>query len=127
MPYNNDFRVMIYNKAHLDKAGIAGAPKTPDELLAAAKAIRDKGIVAHPIGLPLSASEGASTAWYLMTKAFGGDLFDQDFKPLFVSPDSAGYKAMAFEVQALKDGLIGRDRPQGCRDPGAFQGWQGFL
>jgi multiple sugar transport system substrate-binding protein len=106
VPYNNDFRVMIYNKAHLDKAGIAAAPKTPDELLAAARAIRDKGIVAHPIGLPLSASEGASTAWYLMTKAFGGDLFDKDFKPLFVNPDSAGYKAMAFEVQALKDGLI---------------------
>ena len=26
-------------------------------------------------------TEGASTSWYLLTKAFGGDLFDKDFKP----------------------------------------------
>ncbi len=105
VPYNNDYRVMIYNKAHLEKAGVA-VPKTPEELLAAAKTIRDKGIAEHPIGLPLSATEGSATAWYLLTKAFGGDLFDADFKPLFVEPDSAGYKAMAFEVEALKEGLI---------------------
>ena len=41
-----------------------------------------------------------------MTKAFGGDLFDKDFKPLFTTPDSAGYKAMAFELMLLKEGLV---------------------
>jgi multiple sugar transport system substrate-binding protein len=106
IPYNNDYRVMIYNKAHLTKAGIAEAPKTPDELLAAAKAIKEKAGVEYPIGLPLSATEGAATAWYLLTKAFGGDLFDADFKPLFTDPASGGYKAMQFEVDALKNGLI---------------------
>jgi multiple sugar transport system substrate-binding protein len=106
VPYNNDYRVMIYNKAHLAAAGIAEAPKTPEELLAAAKAIKEKGVAEFPIGLPLSASEGAATAWYLMTKAFGGDLFDADFKPLFTDPESAGFKAMSFEVDALKAGLI---------------------
>ena len=30
----NDFRVLIYNKAHLAKAGISAPPKTPDELIA---------------------------------------------------------------------------------------------
>ena len=106
VPYNNDFRVMIYNAAHLKSAGIAAAPKTPDEMLAAARLIKEKGIAEHPIGLPLSASEGSATAWYLLTKAFGGELFDADFKPLFVDPQSAGYKAMEFEVAALKEGLI---------------------
>jgi multiple sugar transport system substrate-binding protein len=105
VPYNNDFRVMIYNKAHLERAG-AAVPKTPEELLAAAKAVKEKAGVEHPIGLPLSATEGASTAWYLLTKAFGGDLFDTSFKPLFTDPSSAGYRAMAFEVEALKQGLI---------------------
>jgi multiple sugar transport system substrate-binding protein len=105
VPYNNDYRVMIYNKGHLEKAG-ATVPKTPDELLAAAKAIKQKGIVEYPIGLPLSATEGASTAWYLLTKAFGGDLFDAEFKPLFTQASSAGYKAMQFEIEALKAGLI---------------------
>ena len=106
IPYNNDFRVTIYNKAHLDAAGVMSPPKTIDELLAAARAVKAKGAVEFPIGLPLSASEGAATAWYLLTKAFGGDLFDKDFKPLFTDPGSAGFKAMQFEVDALKEGLI---------------------
>ena len=81
-------------------------PTTLDELVADAKQIKAKGIVEYPIGLPLSPSEGASTSWYLLTKAFGGDLFDKDFKPLFITPDSAGYKAMAFELMLLKEGLV---------------------
>lgn len=106
VPYTNDFRVMIINRKHFTDAGVKGTPKTLDELVAAAKAIKDKGISKYPIGLPLSATEGASTAWYLLTKAFGGELFDKDKKPLFGSADSAGYKAMAFELQLLKDGLV---------------------
>lgn len=104
--YNNDFRVMIYNKNHLASANISAVPTTPDELLAAARAIKAAGVADHPIGLPLSASEGTSTAWYLMTKVFGGELFDDNFEPLFVDKDSAGYKAMEFEISAIKEGLI---------------------
>ncbi|GGE22582.1 hypothetical protein GCM10011390_47430 [Aureimonas endophytica] len=106
VPYNNDFRILILNKDHLKRAGIAEAPKTPQALLDAAKTIKAAGVADYPIGLPLSATEGSATAWYLLTKAFGGDLFDADFKPLFTSPDSAGYKAMQFEIDALKAGLI---------------------
>lgn len=105
VPYNNDFRVLIYNAAHLTAAGVA-APKTPAELLDAARAVKAAKIADYPIALPLSASEGAATAWYLLTKAFGGDLFDADFKPLFTDPASAGYQAMAFEIAALNEGLI---------------------
>ncbi|OYU38181.1 MAG: ABC transporter substrate-binding protein [Pseudorhodobacter sp. PARRP1] len=105
VPYNNDFRVLIYNAAHLTQAGV-GVPKTPAELLDAARAVKAAKIADYPIALPLSASEGAATAWYLLTKAFGGDLFDADFKPLFTDPASAGYQAMAFEIAALNEGLI---------------------
>ncbi|BDA84433.1 hypothetical protein Sa4125_19750 [Aureimonas sp. SA4125] len=106
VPYNNDFRILILNRDHLTRAGIKDAPKTPDDLLAAAKAIKAAGIADFPIGLPLSATEGSATAWYLLTKAFGGELFDDAFAPQFTAPDSAGYKAMEFEVEALKAGLI---------------------
>jgi multiple sugar transport system substrate-binding protein len=106
VPYTNDFRVMLVNKKHFTDAGITKMPTTLEELVADAKQIKDKGITQYPIGLPLSTTEGASTSWYLLTKAFGGELFDKDFKPLFVTPDSAGYKAMAFEKQLLDDGLV---------------------
>jgi multiple sugar transport system substrate-binding protein len=106
VPYSNDFRVMLINKKQFADAGITQMPKTLDELDAAAKQIKEKGISTYPIGLPLSATEGASTSWYLLTKAFGGDLFDKDFNPQFLKPDSAGYKALAFELTLLKDGLV---------------------
>ncbi|MDX7950803.1 sugar ABC transporter substrate-binding protein [Lichenihabitans sp. Uapishka_5] len=106
LPYNNDYRLLILNEDHLKKAGIDHAPTTPDELMSDAKAIKAKGVVAYPIGLPFSATEGSATAWYLLTRAFGGELFDAASKPLFTSPDSPGYKALAWEMAALKDGLI---------------------
>jgi multiple sugar transport system substrate-binding protein len=81
MPYNNDYRILIVNAAKAGQAGISAAPKTLDELTADARAVKAKGVVAFPIGLPLSATEGTATAWYLLTKAFGGELFDKDFKP----------------------------------------------
>ncbi|NLS08089.1 sugar ABC transporter substrate-binding protein [Rhizobium sp. P32RR-XVIII] len=106
VPYTNDFRVMLINKKHFSDAGVTEMPKTLDALVAAAKKIKEKGVSKYPIGLPLSATEGASTSWYLLTKAFGGELFDKDFKPLFLTPDSAGYKALAFELMLMKDGLV---------------------
>ncbi|MBM7327706.1 sugar ABC transporter substrate-binding protein, partial [Agrobacterium sp. S2] len=106
VPYSNDFRVMLVNKKHFADAGITEMPKTLDALVAAARQIKEKGVSTYPIGLPLSATEGASTTWYLLTKAFGGELFDKDFNPLFTTPDSAGYKALAFELMLLKDGLV---------------------
>jgi len=106
IPYTNDFRILIANKDHLAKAGITKMPATIDELVADAKLIKEKGIVDYPLGVPLSPSEGAATLWYLLTFAHGGELFDKDWKPLFTTPDSAGYKALAFEVDMLKQGLI---------------------
>ncbi|MFE0018557.1 ABC transporter substrate-binding protein [Mesorhizobium sp. NPDC059054] len=106
VPYTNDFRVMLVNKKHFEDAGVAEMPKTLDDLVAAAKKIKAKGVSEYPIGLPLSATEGASTSWYLLTKAFGGELFDKDFNPLFTTPDSAGHKALSFELMLLKEGLV---------------------
>jgi multiple sugar transport system substrate-binding protein len=106
IPYTNDFRVMLVNKKHFADAGITEMPKTLDALVTVAKQLKEKGISNYPVGLPLSATEGASTSWYLLTKAFGGELFDKDFNPLFTKPDSAGYKALAFELMLMKEGLV---------------------
>jgi multiple sugar transport system substrate-binding protein len=105
IPYSNDFRITIINKKMFKEAGITNVPQTLDELLADAKLLKQK-IVKYPIGVPLSATEGASTPWYLLTKAFGGELFTKDWKPQFTDKSSAGYKAFEWEINALKAGLI---------------------
>ncbi|HET7627049.1 MAG TPA: sugar ABC transporter substrate-binding protein [Bacillales bacterium] len=106
MPYFNDFRVTYINEKYFKAAGITEMPQTPQQLIEDAKKIKSKGIVDYPLGLPLSATEGAATPWYLMTKAYGGELFDKDWNPLFTSKNSAGYKAMQFIIESMKEDHI---------------------
>ncbi|MBO9127294.1 MULTISPECIES: ABC transporter substrate-binding protein [unclassified Rhizobium] len=105
-PYNNDFKMMVVNADHLKKAGIDKAPRTMDELLAAGRAIKEKGVAKYPFGLPLSVGEATSTAWYLLAMMYGGTLFDDKGEPAFTDPSSGGYKALAFIKQAIDEGLI---------------------
>jgi multiple sugar transport system substrate-binding protein len=104
--YSNDFRISAYNKAYFAKAGIQTPSETLDQLANDLQAVKQSGAAQYPLALPLSATEGTATAWYLLTLALGGQLFDDSFKPLFASPDSAGYKALQFEVDALNNGLV---------------------
>jgi multiple sugar transport system substrate-binding protein len=54
----------------------------------------------------MAATEGGVTPWYLLTLAMGGQLFDDSLKPVFQDPDSAGYKALQWEVDAVKNGWV---------------------
>jgi multiple sugar transport system substrate-binding protein len=104
--YSNDFRISAYNKKMFAAAGISQPPATFDELTADLQQIKDKGVAANPLAIPMSATEGTSTAWYLLTLAFGGQLFDSNFAPAFDSPDSGGYKALQFMVDAVNKGFV---------------------
>jgi multiple sugar transport system substrate-binding protein len=104
--YSNDFRISAYNTKVFSDAGIQQPPATFGELVTDLQTIKSKGLMDAPLTMPLSATEGTSTVWYLLTLAYGGNLFDSNFKPAFTSPDSAGYKALAFMVNSLKRGLV---------------------
>jgi multiple sugar transport system substrate-binding protein len=104
--YSNDFRISAYNTKAFSDAGIQQPPATFDELKTDLEAIKSKAVMDAPLTMPLSATEGTSTVWYLLTLAYGGNLFDASFKPAFTSPDSAGYKALQFMVDASKEGLV---------------------
>jgi multiple sugar transport system substrate-binding protein len=106
IPYANDFRMHSINTAYFKSAGITTLPTTPAELTEAARALKQKKVVDFPISIPLSATEGTSTAWYFATRMFGGELFDKDWKPLFVEKGSPGYKALEWVASGLKEGLI---------------------
>src|SRR5438045_8347596 len=67
---------------------------------------KSTGPLVSPLPMPLSATDASSTVWYLLTLAYGGNLFDSNFKPSFTSPDSAGYRALQFMVNSVKQGLV---------------------
>jgi multiple sugar transport system substrate-binding protein len=86
-------------------AGVSEFPKTFAELGPVVAKLKASG-VRYPLGIPMAATEGGVTPWYLLTLAMGGELFDKDYKPLFTDPGSAGYRALQFEVDALKNGWV---------------------
>jgi multiple sugar transport system substrate-binding protein len=106
IPYDASFMVTTVNTEMFQKAGVNPAPQTIDEYTNALKTIKAKGVAEHPLNIPFAAAEGLSTYWYETTGAFGGTVLDKDGKPQFTSPDSPGYKAAQWMVDALKSGLV---------------------
>jgi multiple sugar transport system substrate-binding protein len=103
--FSNDFRISIYNKKLFAKAGITTFPRTLAELGQAADKLKAAG-VQYPLSIPMAATEGGVTPWYLLTLANGGNLFDNNFKPTFQKAGSAGYKALQWEALAVKKGWV---------------------
>ena len=103
--YSNDYRLSLYNAKQFKAAGLTEFPKTFDELGAAIAKLKASG-VQYPLSIPMGATEGGVTPWYLLTLAMGGQLFDKSFKPTFTDPASAGYKALQWEVAAVKNGWV---------------------
>ena len=103
--YSNDFRMSMYNKQMFAKAGITSFPATFDELATDVQKLQASG-VKYPLQIPMAATEGGITPWYLLTLAMGGQLFDQNLKPVFQTPGSAGYKALQWEADAVKNGWV---------------------
>lgn len=76
----------LYRKSWLDKAGFKEFPKTTDELLAAAKALKGTG---HPMGLALGHAVGDANDWcYWLLFAFGGKIVDSNNKVAINSPET---------------------------------------
>jgi multiple sugar transport system substrate-binding protein len=103
--YSNDFRVSMYNTKMFAKAGISKFPSTFDQLAQDVVKLKASG-VKYPLSIPMAATEGGVTPWYLLTLAMGGQLFDSNLKPIFQDPSSAGYKALQWEAMALKNGWV---------------------
>ena len=103
--YSNDFRVSMYNTKMFAKAGITAFPQTFDELAQDVAKLKASG-VQYPLSIPMAATEGGVTPWYLLTLAMGGQLFDDQLAPTFSDPSSAGYKALQWEADAVKNAWV---------------------
>jgi multiple sugar transport system substrate-binding protein len=103
--YSNDYRLSVYNAKMFKAAGLSGFPQTFDELASAVDKLKASG-VQYPLSIPMAATEGGVTPWYLLTLAMGGQLFDRNFKPQFAQPGSPGYRALQWEADAVKKGWV---------------------
>ncbi|WP_329237424.1 extracellular solute-binding protein [Actinoallomurus sp. NBC_01490] len=106
IPFDASFLVTTVNKKMFAKAGVTTMPKTIDQYTQDLKQIKTKGVVQYPLNIPFAAAEGLSTYWYQTTGAFGGTILDGQGRPQFTSPDSPGYKAAQWMVDAFKQGLV---------------------
>ena len=105
VPYDASFMVTTINKEMFDKGKQNPAPTTMDAYTQSLKALKTSG-VQYPLNIPFAAAEGLSTYWYETTNAFGGQVLDKDGKPLFATPDTPGYKAAVWMIDAFKSGLV---------------------
>lgn len=139
VPIYNDFRMTYVNKKYLNQAGIKELPKTPEEMIADCVKIKEKGISDYPLTVPFSATTATTTPWFLLTKAYGGELFDENWETLFDKKDSAGYKAMELLMKSLHEykiidpasvGLKGNDIVDSYKAGKStidFAGWSGNV
>lgn len=97
--YNGN--VMNYRKSSSEKAGFKEFPKTTDEFLAYAKAMKAQGT---PGGMALGHASGDGNAWvHWVLWAHGGYLVDKDDKVIINSPETK--KALEYS-KALYEAYI---------------------
>ncbi len=123
VPYDASFMVTTVNKDLFEKAGVTEMPTTIDDYTQALRTVKGKGVSENPLNIPFAAAEGLSTYWYETTAAFGGTVLDTQGNPQFSTPDSAGYKAAQWMVDALKEGLV----PKGNINVTDSQGQQTLM
>jgi ABC-type glycerol-3-phosphate transport system substrate-binding protein len=88
LPMQAQMFVMAYRKDVFDKNGLT-APKTLDEMIAAAKKIQDSGDMKYPIALPWLATGDIVTQYDAAMSTLGKTFVDPKTKePQFDSPES---------------------------------------
>jgi multiple sugar transport system substrate-binding protein len=105
MPYSLDFRGTEVNMTMLKKAGITTPPKNWSDVIADAEAVKKKGVVQYPIGLPLKILEGTSTPWYTLIRSSGGQILTTKGQPAF-EQGGIGQAALQFIRDAYAKGLV---------------------
>lgn len=102
MPWILDTKYLFYNKEILAKAGFNAPPATWDELKTQAQAIKDKGLVKHPIVGSWSQSEAMICDYTTLVAANGGTFFE-DGKPSFNA--GGAVTALSYMQDTLESGL----------------------
>ncbi len=100
-PFLVNFQVFFYNKKMIKDAGFKDPPTSLEALVTQMRAMKEKGIVEYPWTDSWAQSEGLVSEYVWLTGVFGGDIFNQEGKPVF--DQKQGIKALEFMVMLLKE------------------------
>jgi multiple sugar transport system substrate-binding protein len=105
VPWINDSKFFLFNTKMLADAGVTTPPKTWDDVVADAKAIKAKGLVQFPLVGSWKQAEAVICDWTQLAAVFGAtDFVDAQGKALFNT--DGGLEALQFMKQLLDDGLM---------------------
>lgn len=104
VPWINDTKFFYFNKKMLADAGVASVPKTWDDVIAAAQAVKAKGIVKYPLVWSWSQAEAVICDWAEIAGVMGGANFiDASGNAQFNT--GGGLAALQFMKKTLDLGL----------------------
>jgi multiple sugar transport system substrate-binding protein len=105
VPWILDTKYLFSNTEHLQKAGVDPASlSTWDGVLAAAKAIKDKGVTEYPLLWSWKQAEAIVCDYTQLVGAFGGKFLSDDGKSVAFN-SGGGVKALEFMKKTLDDKL----------------------
>ena len=112
IPYGLDMRWLYIRREHMDKAGLGAewTPKNVDDILTAAKAVKDKVSGVIPYALYAGAAGDTGTANHSFVQlvwAYGGDIIDKNGKWIGDSP--AVRKALDYYARTYNGGLTPKE------------------
>ncbi|MGW5362380.1 extracellular solute-binding protein [Actinopolymorpha pittospori] len=87
VPYYTDSTCLIYNAELLEKAGFSAPPASLDQLADQALALKQKGILEFPIGIPAQLSDTWWSWWWALLFASDGNLFDDRMRPVMATSE----------------------------------------
>ena len=103
MPWLMDVKYFMYNKDMLQQAGFSEPPKTWEELVEQAKAIKEQGIAEYPVTWSWNQKEGVVCDYAVLLFGNGGKFVDENGKPAF--NDEKGVEVLTWMKQTVDDGL----------------------
>ena len=103
VPWLMDVKYFMYNKDILQQAGFTAPPKTWEEVVDQAKAIKQKGLLEYPIDWSWNQKAGVVCDFTVLLFGNGGAFLDASGKPVF--NNDKGVQVLTWMKQTIDDGL----------------------
>ena len=103
MPWLLDTKYLFYNTDLLQQAGFTNPPKTWEELLTMAQAMKDQGLVEYPIVWSWAQAEAAICDFTALLYGNGGTFLDESGQPAF--NNEQGVAVLEWMKSTIDNGL----------------------